>query len=147
MTEQSRRLALRVGLILLAGQPALLAAWIGFAPGSFYDDFPGGGRTWVDDLGPYNEHLLRDFGAANLGFLVLLVAAAVLLDRRVVQVALVSYAAAGLPHLAYHVTTADKYSTSDNILSLGALAAAVLVPLALLPLTREKEDAWRASTQ
>jgi hypothetical protein len=147
MTEETRRLALRVGLVLLAVQPALLAAWIGFAPRSFYDDFPGGGRTWVDNLGPYNEHLLRDFGAANVGFLVLLVAAAGLLDRRVVQVALIAYAAAALPHLAYHVTTAGEYTTSDNILSLSALAGAVLVPLALLVLTREKEDAWRASTQ
>jgi hypothetical protein len=147
MTEERRRQVLRVSLILLAGQPALLAAWILLAPRSFYDEFPGGGRTWVDNLGPYNEHLLRDFGAANLGLLVLLVAAAVLLERRVVQVALLSFAAASLPHLVYHVTTAEEYSTSDNVLSLSALASVVIVPLALLALTREKEGAWRASTQ
>jgi hypothetical protein len=63
------------------------------------------------------------------------------------QVALLAYAAGALPHLVYHLTTVEEYSTSDNVLSLAGLAAAAFVPLALLPLTREKEDAWRASTQ
>ena len=147
MTDHKRKRFLRIGLLLLAAQPALLALWIGVAPRSFYDDFPGGGRQWVSELGPYNEHLLRDFGAANLGFLVLLVAAAVLLERRVVQVALVAYAAGSLPHFLYHLTTMDEYALSDNVLSLGSLALTVLVPLGLLALTRTEEDAWQGSRQ
>jgi hypothetical protein len=147
MTEDARRRWLRIGLIYLAVQPALLAAWILTAPRSFYDDFPGAGLHWVDPLGPYNEHLLRDFGAANLGFLVMLVLAAVWLDRRVVQVVLIGYAAAGLPHLVYHVTTVDEFDFIDNFLSLGALFLAVALPLGMLTLTREKEAAWHASGQ
>ena len=138
MTDQSRRRLLRAGLIFLAIPPGLVAAWILTAPRSFYDDFPGGGREWVSALPPYNEHLLRDYGAANLGFFVLLAGAALLLERRLVQVALLAYAAAALPHFVYHVTTADAYSTSDNVLSLSSLALTVLLPLGLLLLTTER---------
>ena len=138
MTEERRRRWLRGGLLFLAVTPGVLAAWILLAPRSFYDDFPGGGREWVSALPPYNEHLLRDFGSANLGFLVLLVAAAVLLERRLVQVALVAYAASALPHFIYHVTTTDALSTTDNVLSLGGQALTVLLPLGLLSLTTER---------
>jgi hypothetical protein len=138
LTDESRRRWLRAGLIFLAFTPAVLAAWILTAPRSFYDDFPGGGREWVSALPPYNEHLLRDFGAANLGFLLLLVAAAVLLERRLVQVALVAYAASTLPHLIYHATTTETLSTTDNVLSLGGQALTVLLPLGLLFLTTER---------
>jgi hypothetical protein len=138
MTDESRRRWLRGGLIFLAFTPGVLAAWILTAPRSFYDDFPGGGREWVSALPPYNEHLLRDFGAANLGLLVLLVAAAVLLERRLVQVALLAYAASALPHFIYHATTTETLSTTDNVLSLGGQAVTILLPLGLLFLTTER---------
>jgi hypothetical protein len=138
MIDETRRRWLRAGLIFLAFTPGLVAAWILTAPRSFYDDFPGGGREWVSALPPYNEHLLRDYGAANLGFFVLLAAAAVLLERRLVQVALLAYAASALPHLIYHLTTTDAYSTSDDILSLGSLVLTSLLPLGLLLLTTER---------
>ena len=137
MNDDRRRRGLRIGLLLLATQPAVVGLWILAAPRSFYDDFPGGGRHWVSPLPPYNEHLLRDFGAANIGFLVLLLAAALYLEKRLVQVVLVGYAAGALPHFAYHLTTTDAYSASDDVLSLGSLALTVIVPLALLALTRE----------
>jgi len=40
----------------------LVGFWALLAPRSFYDDFPGGGRSWVSALPPYNEHLVRDVG-------------------------------------------------------------------------------------
>jgi hypothetical protein len=138
MTDESRRRWLRAGLIFVAGAPGLLAAWILLAPRSFYDHFPGGGREWVSALPPYNEHLLRDFGAASLGLFILLAAAAVLLERRLVQVALLAYAASTLPHFIYHATTTEALGTTDNLLSLGAQAVTVLLPLGLLFLTTER---------
>jgi len=39
--------------------------WILLAPQGFYDTFPSGPAEWVSPLPPYNEHLLRDFGAAG----------------------------------------------------------------------------------
>ena len=56
----------RVILALLAITSVQLGLWATFAPRSFYEDFPGGGRNWVAVDGPYNEHLVRDFGALNL---------------------------------------------------------------------------------
>src|SRR3954447_16553540 len=82
------RVLLRAGLAGLALASALVGIWATLAPRSFYDDFPGGGRHWVSALGPYDEHLVRDYAAANLGFLALAIFAAVVLDRRLVQGAL-----------------------------------------------------------
>ena len=60
---------------------------------------------------------------------------------RVVQVAAISLAVTGLPHLAYHATTTSHYSTGDNIASLFGLALDVLLPLAILYLA--SDDAQR----
>ena len=86
-----RRGLLRGGLLFLAATPLLGGLWALILPRSFYDDFPLPGSDWVSTLGPYNEHLIRDYGALNLALAILLVAAALLLERRVVQVALVTW--------------------------------------------------------
>ena len=78
----SHRLAIRIGLGYLAFQSAYVAVWILLAPRGFYDTFPTGPAEWVSPLPPFNEHLLRDFGAAGLGLAVLAVLAAVWLERR-----------------------------------------------------------------
>jgi hypothetical protein len=49
---------------------------------------PSGRRDWVSALGPYNEHLVLDYGELNLAFEVLLVFAAALLERRLVRASL-----------------------------------------------------------
>jgi hypothetical protein len=123
---------IRAGLIYLAVTIGVVAAWILLAPKGFYDTFPGGGSHWVSALPPYNEHLERDFGAAGLGLAVLAALAAVWMERRVVQAAAVSLLVAGIPHLAYHATTTDHYSTKDNIGSLIGLSLDLLLPLAIL---------------
>src|SRR4051812_33176712 len=97
----SRRKLMRPGLVLLAIPPAWIGIWATAAPRSFYDDFPGP-SSWVAPLGPYDEHLVRDIGAFQLGLLVLALFAIVTLERRVVQAALVAAIVSGLPHLIYH---------------------------------------------
>jgi hypothetical protein len=129
---------IRAGLWYMALTSALVSVWILLAPKGFYDDFPAGSRNWVSALPPYNEHLLRDFGAAGLGLAVLAVLAAVWMERRLVQAAAVALAVAGVPHLIYHLTTTEAYSTSDNLLSLGALILQILVPLGVLALARNR---------
>jgi hypothetical protein len=54
-------------------------------------------------LGPYNEHLVRDVGALNLALGVLLATAALLLERRLVQVSLIAYLVYAVPHFAFHL--------------------------------------------
>ena len=71
-----RERAVRVLLIVLGAVALELGVWATFAPRSFYDDFPGLGRAWVAADGPYNEHLVRDFGGLNLALAVLTLVAA-----------------------------------------------------------------------
>ncbi len=142
--NESRRRAIRAGLVVLAVPAAFVGFWALAAPRSFYDDFPGAGRQWVSPLGPYDEHLVRDVGAFELAFVALAIFAFVTLDRRLVQGALLAFLVSAVPHLAYHATATEPLSTSDNVLSLGALTLGVIVPLALLPLTRTQQPEPRA---
>src|SRR3982751_1263668 len=109
------RTILRVGLMLLALPAVVIGLWTLVAPHDFYANFPGAGRHWVSALPPFNEHLLRDFGAANLTIAVVLLGAALFMERRLVQVAVVAFLLGALPHFIYHLTTTDSLSTSDNI--------------------------------
>jgi hypothetical protein len=138
MEVERHRGVIRLALIYLVVTIGGVAVWILVAPKAFYDDFPGGSAHWVSALPPYNEHLERDFGAAALGLAVLAALAALWLERRVIQVAAISLLVAGIPHLAYHLTTTEHYSTGDNIASLTGLALDVLLPLALLYLVGDR---------
>ena len=138
MEVERHRGVIRLALIYLVVTIGGVAVWILVAPKAFYDDFPGGSAHWVSALPPYNEHLERDFGAAALGLAVLAALAALWLERRVIQVAAISLLVAGIPHLAYHLTTTERYSTGDNIASLTGLALDVLLPLALLYLVSDR---------
>lgn len=135
-TIERHRTPIQIALTYLAITIGLVSIWILLAPKGFYDDFPGGGAHWVSALPPYNEHLERDFGAAGLGLAVLAALSAVWMERRLVQAAAISLFVAGVPHLAYHLTTTENYSTADNVGSLGGLALAALLPLAVLYLAR-----------
>jgi hypothetical protein len=137
MELERHRAAIRIGLIYLAVTLGLLAVWILIAPRGFYDNFPGGSANWVSALPPYNEHLERDFGAAALGLAFLAGLAAYWMERRVVQAAGLALLAAGIPHLAYHATTTEHYSTGDNLASLIALALNVVLPLGILYLASD----------
>jgi len=124
---------LRAGLAVLAIVQGTIAVWALIAPRSFHAEFPGPGSPWVSPLGPYDEHLVRDVGALSLALAVVLVAAIVWLERRLVIVAAAAYLAWMLPHLAFHLTADDALTTSARIISEAgqvlatAIAAAVLV--------------------
>jgi hypothetical protein len=121
-------------LLVLAVSALAVGLWALLVPRSFYDDFPLPGRAWVSTLGPYNEHLVRDVGALNLALGVLLVVAAVVLERRLVQASLVAYLAYAVPHFIFHVSTGHAFPLGDNIANLITLGFAVLLPLVLLVL-------------
>jgi hypothetical protein len=122
----------RAGLALTAVIQAEIGIWGLLAPHGFFTGFPGAGHHWVSTLGPYNEHLLRDYAALSLGFAVLLACAAIWFERRLVLVAGAAVIAGTLPHFAYHLTTTDHLSTADNAASLGSFAIELgLVVLAM----------------
>lgn len=123
---------LQWGLLLLAVVPLIIGFWAFFAPFHFYEIFPLPGRHWISTLGPYNEHLVRDYGANNLGFGVLLAATAVLLERQLIQVALASWLAFSVPHFIFHLTQTHHFQLFDNVTQLGSLGFVVLLPIVLL---------------
>jgi hypothetical protein len=128
---------MRGGLVVVALPAAWVGVWATIAPRSFYDDFPGT-SSWVAPLGPYDEHLVRDVGAFELGLTIVALFAIVTLERRLVQAALLAFLVSGIPHLVYHLSNTGPLTTADNLISLAGLALGVVVPVALLPLTRER---------
>ncbi|NEQ22508.1 MAG: hypothetical protein F6K28_25670 [Microcoleus sp. SIO2G3] len=123
---------LRFGLLFLAAVPLSVGFWAFLAPYHFYDTFPLPGRHWISTLGPYNEHLVRDYGANNLGFGILLAATAIFLERNLTQVALVSWLAFAVPHFIFHLTQTHHFQLFDNLTQLGSLGFVVLLPSVLL---------------
>ena len=87
----------RPGLALLAALEILLGLWTLLFSASFYSGVPT-----VDATPPFSEHLFRDFGGATLGLAVVLTAAAVWMERRLVVTALLAYLAFSAPHLVFH---------------------------------------------
>ena len=140
------RTVVRVGLAVLAIQGAVLGVWAGFAPRSFYDDFPGLGRHWVMVDGPYNEHLVRDVGWLNLALTVVTVWAMVTLARALVLATLVAWLVADLPHLGYHAAHLDGLSTGDGTAEIISLALGPAVAASLLVLVARSDDGAGTTT-
>lgn len=126
----------RIGLVLLALQSLLPGAWATASPRGFYDDFPGFGAHWISTDGPFNEHLIRDFGALNLALAVLALLAAVWMTRHLVLATAVAVLVYGIPHLAYHLSNGHSENTLDQVALYGGLAFGPLVAAALLVANR-----------
>jgi len=129
----------------------VIGGWQLFAPASFYRDFPGLGRHWVDVDGPYNEHLMRDVGQGNVALgavaLVALVSGGVWVARATGVAAVV----ANLPHQLYHQEHIDTLpETVDQVLQTLALTVVTVTSVLLtvlafrLPATRAPHPRARA---
>jgi hypothetical protein len=90
--------------------------------------------------GPYNEHLVRDFGSLNLGF----AAVALVAFWRPVRELLIAVALANIafqvPHLIYHLRHLDVYDTADKIANVVSLSAALVLPVILLVVALSRHD-------
>jgi hypothetical protein len=128
-----REWVVRVVLVVWAAVSVQLGIWAAFAPRSFYDDFPGFGREWVRVDGPYNEHLVRDFGALNLALAVVTIAALITLSRPLVIAVAVAWLAWSVPHFVYHLRHLDMFSSTGdkvaNVFLLGSLPVLAVVVL------------------
>lgn len=113
-----------------------LGVWATFWPRGFYDDFPGGGRSWVSVDGPYNEHLVRDFGAFNLALTAVVAVALVTRAPAAIRAAALAWLVFSVPHLVYHVRHIDIYDTTDQVLNLATLGGMVVLPAIVLVLAR-----------
>jgi hypothetical protein len=121
---------LRAGLVLMAGVEWVLGLWTAFFPRSFYADVPT-----VDLTPPFSEHLMRDFGGATLGLAIVLTAAAVWLERRLVVVALLAYLAFAVPHLVFHLGHLHGATSLEATVLTALLVGSVVLPLALFALS------------
>jgi hypothetical protein len=130
----------RIGLALVAAAQAEIGIWGLVAPRSLFTGYPGAGHHWISALGPYNEHLLRDYAAAELGFAALLLAAVVSFERRLVRVAGIAFLAASVPHFAYHLTTTASFSTTDNLASLGGFVLELVLVVAAMTIARNDTE-------
>src|ERR671927_225245 len=89
------------GLLALSGVLNMATgAWAELGPHGWYRTFPGLGHHWVSAVGPYDEHLVRDVGAALLAFGLLLTWTAVAPRSELLRPALVSTLVFAVPHLA-----------------------------------------------
>ena len=132
MTERKRRWT-RLGLVYLTVTFLEVGLWASFAPRSFYDSFPGFGQPWVAGDGPYNDHLASDAGLGFLAVGVVLLLAAIWMERRLMQAALLVAFLHGLLHLFFHlVHPNDDLHMVDGLLSTGALFVGLSLAAVLL---------------
>jgi hypothetical protein len=117
---------LRAGLALLALTLAVTGVWQYFAPRSFYN-FPT-----VAAGSPFNEHLMTDIGGLGLALAVVLGAAALRMERGLVQAALAGYLVYSVSHLAFHATHLDRLPDTDAALLLTGLSLLPALALGLL---------------
>ena len=136
MTGEAAQRGSRIGLVVLALLALPLGVWAVIAPRSYYDDFPGFGRHWISPDGPFNEHLMRDFGALNLALGVFTLCAAIWLLRPMVIAAALAWIVYPLPHLTYHLLNLHNYDTTDQVGIIGGLVVAPVVGCGLLVASR-----------
>ncbi len=140
-------LAARVALLTLAVSNGVVGAWARLAPRTFFDDFPGAGRVWVSPDGPYNEHLLTDFGAGLLAIAAVCLVGAWRPTREVVLAAAAANIVLAALHFAYHWGTRDLYSTSDAVLSLTAIGLGGVLGVGLVLLARGLDQPSKSDTR
>ena len=117
---------MRALLAALAISAAYPGAWATFAPRSFFDTFPGGGRHWTSALPAYSEHLVTDAGAFYLGFALLLAWAAWRPARELVVPVCSAFALFSAIHRAWHSAHLDALETVDAVLQTASLAAVLV---------------------
>ena len=120
-------------LIIANGIPGL---WALFFPQSFYTSFPnlGFGFHWIDSMGPFNDHFIRDIGAffcalASLSIYTL----SSRFEEGTIRLTAYGNIVFSLPHLIYHLLMIDMFITMmDKILGISSLTMAVVVPVLIL---------------
>lgn len=135
---------IRALLVLLGVPQGLIGLWALLAPRSFYDGFPFGTDGWVNPLGPFDEHLVRDVGALFVGLAVLTTVAAVRLRRPLVTLAAAVWLIFAVPHTIWHVANLEPFGTADAIANAATLAWTVVGGALVLALARAPRVAPRA---
>ncbi len=118
------KLAIRIVLLILGLGQGVAALVQLFGPRLFFDHGP-----WVNRLPPYNEHLMRDVGAATLGWVLLIFAAIVTLRPGLVRLAVVANLLFTVPHFIFHATHLAGYSGGDAAAQTIILGLGIVLPV------------------
>lgn len=110
--------------------------WAALAPRSFYADFPGAGRHWVDRLGAYSEHLVTDVGAFYLAFTLLFAWAALRPARALVVPLTIAWAVFSTLHLVFHARHLEGFPASDAVAQTASLALVLALAIVTIALVR-----------
>jgi hypothetical protein len=114
----------------------MIGLWTFFFPGSFFEDFPIKGANWVSTLGEYNEHLTRDYGAAQLGLGVVATGVAMGGGRTGTVSVLAGYVVFGSLHFGYHLGNFSPFSTGSAVAQGFSLMTFIAVPAVVLAVLR-----------
>ncbi|SDF22411.1 hypothetical protein SAMN05660662_1418 [Blastococcus aurantiacus] len=137
MTLTARRIPLWI-LVLLG---LYVGLWALLFPASFYESFPGPLGAWVAADGPYNEHLVRDVGAFNLGLAVASAAASRYRERGPGLVVAMAWIVYSVPHLGYHLHHLAGLPVVDAVAQVIALSVTAVLAVPLLLPVRESPSA------
>lgn len=127
-----QRTLTRVLLVVFGLVELPVGLWPLLSPTGFYQDFPGFRHGWVAMDGPFNEHLIRDFGGLNLALAALLIGAAVIGTTAVARLAAIALLFFGAPHFFYHLGHVGHFERLDQVLIVATTGLGVVVPLVLL---------------
>ncbi|GAB2857403.1 hypothetical protein GCM10027176_69830 [Actinoallomurus bryophytorum] len=106
---------------------------------NWYANFPGLGRSWLPQLGPYNEHLAKDTGAMFLAMAVLtIISLRHVRDVRLVRTTGAAWLVFSVPHLVFHTRHLDMYGKEDQVLNVVVLSVLVLLATLLLVPSRRR---------
>lgn len=119
-------------LVVTAVIGLFVGGWAAFAPGSFYDAFPGVGRVWVAVDGPFNEHLVRDVGALYLALAAASVVAAATRSVGASQAVGAAWVVFSVPHLVYHLRHLELLPPGDWFAEIASLSSTIVLGLPLL---------------
>ena len=130
------RTGIRAGLLALAVPQVAIGIWALVSPTGWFENFPGAGRSWLPLYeGDFDQHLVTDVGSAFLAIGVILVLAAVWMDRRLVLTAVIGYLVYQLPHSLFHFASDEVMTTGDRIANAVALALALFLALGIVVAT------------
>ncbi|WP_197515139.1 hypothetical protein [Mycobacterium sp. 1245805.9] len=141
-------------MALLGAGGAVTGGWAYVAPRHWYDNFPGFGMSWLPQLGPFNEHFVKDVGAMFLALTALTAVTFVLVaNQTLVRVTAVTWLVFNALHCLYHLSMLQMYNTRDATLNgillplLVVAAAALFIPVRTVNGPSPRRPARRTSGQ
>lgn len=117
----------RTALAMLAISTAAVGIPATLAPRGFYDGFPFV-TSWIDKLGPFNEHLVTDTGGLFLAFALLFAWAVYRPHPALVRPLCVAFSVSAVLHFAFHVRNLDGFGVGDAVAELLSLALLLVLP-------------------